>query len=30
VRGQGSEYFEIIFDPENFHWQLARVSFGNS
>lgn len=27
VQGQGPEYFEIVFDPENFEWQLARVAF---
>ncbi len=30
VRGQGPEYFEIVFDPENFHWQLARACFCES
>jgi len=30
VRSQGADCFEIVFDPESFHWQLARVSFGNS
>jgi len=30
VRSDGPEYFEIIFDSQNFAWQLARVSVAES